>query len=117
MAVKRTGSRLGSSFDSFLRERGLYESVSSLAWKRVLAWEITEAMRKADVSKTEMAKRMKTSRAQIDRLLDPDNVSVSLEAIQKAAAALGKRVVLNLEDAPELSGKAGSGPGVGLKSR
>lgn len=106
MAAKKTDSRLGSSFEGFLRERGLYESVSSLAWKRVLAWEVTEAMRKADVSKTELAQRMKTSRAQIDRLLDPDNVSVSLEAIQKAATALGKRVVLSFEDAPELSSKA-----------
>lgn len=106
--AKKASRHIGSSFDEFLRGQGLYEQVSSLAWKRVLAWQITEAMRQAGISKTEMAQRMKTSRTQVERLLDPDNANVLLETIQKAATVVGRRVVVDLEDAPELSSKGAS---------
>lgn len=108
VTAKKASRHIGSSFDEFLREQGLYDQVTSLAWKRVLAWQITEAMRQAGISKTEMAKRMKTSRTQLERLLDPDNANILIETIQKAATVVGKRVVLDLEDAPELCSKSGS---------
>lgn len=91
----------GSSFDDFLREEGLYEEVTSVAWKRMLSWQVSEAMKKAGISKSEMAKRMRTSRRQLERLLDPDNPSVLLETVQKAASAVDKRITIGLEDAPQ----------------
>lgn len=108
VTAKKASRHIGSSFDEFLREQGLYEQVTSLAWKRVLAWQIAEGMRQAGISKTEMAQRMKTSRTQVERLLDPDNANVLLETIQKAATVVAKRVVVDLEDAPELSSKGAS---------
>jgi antitoxin HicB len=69
---------VGSSFDEFLRAEGLYEELTALAWKRVLSWEVSEAMRKERITKREMAKRMGTSRSQLARLLDPDNPHVLL---------------------------------------
>jgi len=98
--AKAQNKHLGSSFDDFLAEEGIYEEVTAVAWKRVLAWEVSEAMRKEGISKSEMAKRMKTSRSQLERFLDPDNPSVLLETVQKAAAAIGKRVTIGLIDAP-----------------
>jgi antitoxin HicB len=100
--AKAQNKHLGSSFDDFLAEEGIYEEVTAVAWKRVLAWEVSEAMRKEGISKSEMAKRMKTSRSQLERFLDPDNPSVLLETVQKAAAAIGKRVTIGLIDAREL---------------
>lgn len=97
--AKAQNKHLGSSFDDFLAEEGIYEEVTAVAWKRVLAWEVSEAMRKEGISKSEMAKRMKTSRSQLERFLDPDNPSVLLETVQKAAAAIGKRVTIGLIDA------------------
>jgi antitoxin HicB len=67
----------------------------------VLSWEITEAMKKDGISKSELAKRMKTRRSQLERFLDPDNSNVLLETVQKAAAALGKRIAIALVDAPK----------------
>ncbi len=72
----------------------------TLAWKQVLSWEVTEAMKKEGISKSEMAKRMGTSRGQLERLLDPDNPDVLLESVQKAATAVGKRLTIGLTDAP-----------------
>jgi antitoxin HicB len=91
---------LGSSFDEFLQAEGLYEEVTALAWKRVLSWEVAEAMKKEGISKSEMAKRMGTSRSQLERLLDPKNPSILLETVQKAAAAVGKQLTIGLTDAP-----------------
>ncbi|MFO1509154.1 MAG: hypothetical protein U1F31_05225 [Steroidobacteraceae bacterium] len=98
MAKMRNRHR-GSSFDDFLREEGLYVEVTSVAWKRVLSWQVGEAMKEEGISKSEMAKRMKTSRSQLDRLLDPDNPNILLETVQKAASAVGKRITIRLEDA------------------
>jgi len=98
--ARRRNRYVGSSFDEFLRSEGLYEEVTTLAWKRVLSWEVTEAMRKEGISKSEMARRMGTSRSQLDRLLDPQNPNVLLETVQKAAVAVGKRLTIGLTDAP-----------------
>jgi antitoxin HicB len=86
--------------DEFLRSEGLYEEVTTLAWKRVLSWEVTEAMKKGGISKSEMAKRMGTSRSQLERLLDPENPNVLLDTVQKAAIAVGKQLTIGLTDAP-----------------
>ena len=88
--------RLGSSFDQFLEEEGMLAEVDSAAQKRALAWQISEAMEEQGVSKTEMAERMSTSRAALDRLLDPANTSVTLLTMTRAAAALGARLDIGL---------------------
>jgi hypothetical protein len=90
---------LGSSFDEFLSDEGLLADVTAVAQKRVLAWQVAEAMRKRRVTKAQMAKRMRTSRAALDRLLDPENPGVTLATMGRAAAALGKRLRIDLVDA------------------
>lgn len=87
---------IGSAFSDFLQEEGLYEEVTAHAIKRVLAWQIEQAMKTQGLTKVEMAKRMKTSRAQLDRLLDPNNDKVQLDTIQRAAVAVGRRLHLEL---------------------
>ncbi len=86
----------GSTFDSFLAEQGLLEEVEAVAVKRVLAWQFAEAIREQGTSKTALARTMKTSRSQLDRLLDPSNVAVSLETVTRAARALGMRMELRI---------------------
>ena len=87
---------IGSSFDSWLRDEGLYEEVSATAIKRVLARQVEEAMQHKGLTKAEMARRMHTSRAAIDRLLDPTNDAVTLGTLRKAAAAVGREIRLEL---------------------
>src|ERR1700675_3444872 len=89
----------GSSFDSFLEEEGIREEVEAVAIKRVLAWQLEQAMRGQQKTKQAMAKQLHTSRSQLDRLLDPHNVSVTLDTITRAARALGKRVIIRVADA------------------
>jgi hypothetical protein len=89
---------IGSSFEDFLKEQGVFEQTTTQAVKRVLAWQVSETMKKQGISKIEMAKRMHTSRSQLDRFLDPDNDKVLLETVQRAASAIGKRVSMSLED-------------------
>jgi antitoxin HicB len=96
--VRKRNKHIGSSFEAFLIEEGTHDEVTAHAWKRVLAWQVAEAMRAGGISKNEMARRMNTSRTQIDRLLDPDNPNVLLGTVQKAAAAVGKRVSIALEN-------------------
>ncbi|HWB93108.1 MAG TPA: helix-turn-helix transcriptional regulator [Puia sp.] len=91
---------IGSSFDDFLKEDGIYEEVTSHAVKRVIAWQLFEAMKARKITKAEMARRMKTSRTQVQRFLDPENNTVQLDTIQKAAAIVGKRLTITLEDIP-----------------
>jgi len=98
----KNNPHIGSSFDSFLEEEGLLEEVTASAQKKVLAWQIDQARKKRGLSKAELARRMKTSRAQLDRLLDPDNTSVTLNTMQKAAAILGMRIQLDLVDIPRV---------------
>jgi len=90
---------IGTSFEEFLKEEGTFEETTTQAVKRVLAWQVSEAMKKNGISKIEMAKRMQTSRSQLDRFLDPNNDKVLLETVQRAASAIGKRVSISLEDA------------------
>jgi antitoxin HicB len=87
---------IGSFFSDFLKEEGIYEEVTTHAIKRVLAWQIIQAMKEQGISKVEMAKRMKTSRAQLDRLLDPNNDKVQLDTVQRAAVAVGRKLHMEL---------------------
>lgn len=87
---------IGSTFDSWLREEGLYKEVSATAIKRVVARQVETAMQQKGLTKAEMARRMHTSRAAIDRLLDPDNDAVTLGTLRKAAAAVGREIRLQL---------------------
>ena len=89
----------GSTFESFLKEEGIYEEVTAATMKRVLAWQIAQAMKKQHVTKSTMAKRMRTSRAALDRLLDAQNTSVTLQTMGRAAAVLGKELLITLKDA------------------
>jgi antitoxin HicB len=88
----------GSTFDSFLDEEGIREEVEATAIKRVLAWQLENEMRKQQKTKRVMAKQLRTSRSQLDRLLDPRNVSVTLDTIARAARALGKRLIIRVAD-------------------
>ena len=95
---RQTFDHSGSSFDSFLEEEGIREEVEAVAIKRVLAWELTEEMKRQRKTKQTMARELHTSRSQLDRLLDPDNVVVSLETMHRAAKALGKSLVIRIVD-------------------
>jgi len=86
----------GSPFDDWLKEEGIHEEVSAAAIKRVLARQIERARKEKQLSKAEVARRMHTSRAALDRLLDPQNGSVTLNTLYKAAAAVGRQVRLEL---------------------
>lgn len=88
----------GSTFDSFLEEQGIREEVEAVAIKRVLAWQLAQAMREQQKTKQSMAKELGTSRSQLDRLLDPDNAAVTLQTMSHAARVLGKRLVVRVED-------------------
>lgn len=88
----------GSTFDSFLEEHGIREEVEAVAIKRVLAWQLERAMQGQQKTKQSMAKQLRTSRSQLDRLLDPLNTSVTLDTIARAAGALGKRVIIRVAD-------------------
>ena len=87
---------IGSSLDNFLEEEGILEHTRAVAVKRVLAFQIEQNMAKRKLSKAEMARRMKTSRSALDRLLDPDVPSVTLLTLEKAASALGMELHVKL---------------------
>jgi hypothetical protein len=88
---------VGSSFDEFLREDNLLEEATAVAIKRVVAHQLATLMDEQGLTKVEMARRMDTSRAALDRLLDPENPSVTLQTLQSAAAAVGGRLRVQLE--------------------
>ena len=90
---------IGSSLDDLLEEDGALAEINAIALKRVLAWQIEQAMVENKLTKTKMAKQMKTSRASLDRLLDPENTSVTLSTIERAAKIVGKRLRIDLVDA------------------
>lgn len=87
---------LGSDFDDFLREEGLLEEAEAVASKRVLAYQIAQAMEQRNLTKAAMARQMGTSRSSLDRLLDPQVPSVTLLTIERAARVLGKRVRIEM---------------------
>lgn len=95
--MSRKKGRIGSSFDSFLKEEGRLEATQAAAIKRVLAWQIEQEMKERAITKKAMAERMQTSRAQLDRLLDPTNGSVTLDTLTRAAHALGRNLKLELQ--------------------
>jgi len=86
---------MGSSIDDFLKEEGIFEEAHAQAIKEVVAWQLAEAMRKKKISKARMAALLKTSRTQVDRLLDPKN-DITLSSLQRAAAMVGRRVDIRL---------------------
>lgn len=88
---------VGSSFDDLLKEDETYEDAQNTAVKRVIAWQIQQAMKARHINKNKMAELMKTSRTQVDRFLDPENTRVQLDTIQRAATAVGCRLVISLE--------------------
>ncbi len=87
---------IGSTFDSFLREEGIYEEVTAVAIKRVVARQVEAAMKEKSLTKAEMARRMNTSRAALDRLLDPGNDAVTLSTLQRAALVVGRELRVEL---------------------
>ena len=93
--MKKKG-RIGSSFDDFLKHDGLYEEVTAQAIKRVIARQLDALMREKNLTKSALARRMQTSRAQLDRLLDPDNDSVTLGTLTRAAHAVGRNLKMEL---------------------
>jgi DNA-binding Xre family transcriptional regulator len=99
MSTQTAFDHSGSSFDSFLEEEGILDEVEAAAIKRVLAWQLAEAMKAGKISKKTMAERMGTSRSQLDRLLDPENSAVHLQTITRAARAVGKRLRMEMVDA------------------
>jgi len=86
---------MGSSLDDFLKEEGIFEEAQAQAVKEVVAWQLAEAMKKRKISKNKMAALLKTSRTQVDRILDPKN-DITLGSLQRAAAMLGLRVTIEL---------------------
>jgi DNA-binding Xre family transcriptional regulator len=97
--VKKTNPRRGTRLDNFLKEEGIYRGVVAQAEKEILAWKLQSAMTEKKLTVSALAKRMHTSRAAINRILDPANPSITLGTLEKAAQALGKRWRFELVDA------------------
>ena len=87
---------IGQSFDEFLKEQGRFEESTNQAIKRVIAFQLIAEMEKQQLSKTALTRKLHTSRSQLDRLLDPDNTNVTLDALTRAAHAVGRRLQLEL---------------------
>ena len=94
-----TKRNLGSDFDDFLKEEGMLEEATAVAVKRVIAWQIEQEMAARKITKAAMAKKMRTSRASLNRLLDENDTSLTLTTLAAAAAALGRRIKLELAPA------------------
>ena len=92
---KKRKKHMGSSIDDFLKEEGIFEESQAQAIKEVVAWQLDEAMKKRKISKNKMARLLKTSRTQVDRLLNPKN-DITLSSLQRAAAMVGRRVMIEL---------------------
>ena len=95
--VTKVNPRSGSSFDDFLKEDGIFEEVQARALKRALSEQLDDAMQSSKLSKVTMAQRMATSRSQLDRVLDPSNLSIQLDTLIKAASAVGRTVEIRLK--------------------
>ena len=93
---KMMKAHIGSNFDDFLAEEGLMEEVETVAVKRVIADQVGQMMKEQNLTKTEMSRRMNTSRAALERLLDPANQSITLQTMERAAKALGRRLQIIL---------------------
>lgn len=95
--MTRQRKNIGTDFEDFLREEDLLDDVTAVAVKRYIAFQVSQKMVAEKLTKAEMARRMATSRAALDRLLDPDNASVTLQTLQSAAQALGGRLKVELQ--------------------
>jgi DNA-binding Xre family transcriptional regulator len=96
---------IGSSFDDFLAEEAMLEDATAVALKRVIAWQIAEAMKAQQITKTALARRMCTSRAALNRLLDEEDPSLTLTTLASAAAALGRKVSIEFAPASKPAAK------------
>ena len=94
--MSKNKGRIGSSFESYLQEQGTLEETTAIAVKRVLAWQLEQAMEKKQLSKNQMAKAMKTSRSQLDRILDPENDRIQLATLTAAARVVGRQLRIEL---------------------
>ena len=94
--MRKKNPYVGSSLDDFLREEGILEETRAAALKETVAWQLLKTMKKEKINKVEMARRMRTSRAALDRLLDPHNTSVTLQTLCRAARAIGRDVRIEL---------------------
>ena len=94
--ARRRGKHIGSDFDDFLRDEGVLDDAEAVATKRVIAFQIAREMESAHISQSELARRMNTSRSAVERLLDPTNPSVTLQTLERAARAVGKRLKVQL---------------------
>lgn len=94
--MARKNPHIGSSFDSWLDEEGIREEVTAAAIKAVIAHQLAREMKRRKITKKRMAELMKTSRAQVDRLLDPNNGSATIESLQRAARIVGRELRMEL---------------------
>ena len=94
--IMKDNKHIGNSLDDFLAEEGLLESSQTYAIKRVLSWQLLHYMKEQNLTKAALAARMNTSRSALDRLLDPENESVTLNTLQKAASAIGAHLEMKL---------------------
>jgi antitoxin HicB len=97
--MTNNNSHIGSSFDDFLDEENLLVEANEIAIKRVIAWQLQQEIESKHMTKTDVARAMGTSRAAVDRLLDPNNTSVTLNTLSKAARVLGKKIEIDLVEA------------------
>ena len=94
--MSKVNKHSGNNFDNYLIEEGVFDEVQARALKRALAEQLSDATQSGNLSKVLMAQRMVTSRSQLDRVLDPDNLSIQLDTLIKAARAVGKTVEIRL---------------------
>ena len=94
--MKKPNKHIGSSLDDFLKEDGVLEETRALAIKEAVAWQVQQAMTREKITKVEMARRMNTSRAALNRLLDPGNSAVTLQTLTRAANAIGRNLRIEL---------------------
>jgi antitoxin HicB len=94
--MKKQNPHIGSSLDAFLAEEGIRDEARAIAIKEAVAWQVQEAMEREKITKAEMARRMRTSRAALDRLLDPGNAAVTLQTLARAASAIGRQLRIEL---------------------
>jgi len=96
VTTKPENPHWGSRLDDFLEEEGIREEATNAAIKRVIAWQLAEEMKKKSITKKRLAELMQTSRAQVDRILDPEKGNVTIETLQRAASLLGRQLRLEL---------------------
>jgi antitoxin HicB len=94
--MKKRNPHIGSSLDAFLKDEGTLGEARTIAIKETVAWQVQQAMEREKITKVEMARRMRTSRAALDRLLDPSNAAITLQTLARAANAIGRELRIEL---------------------